>query len=306
MKIFWPYSLKLPSGSGTARVRTAARSEPACGSVRFIVPVHSPATIFGRYLRLSSSLPLSSIASIAPWVSIGHRSNAMFDACHISSTAAATSCGRPWPPNAGLFDRPFQPCSTNFQYASRNPGGVTTEPSSWRTEPRWSPGRLSGSSTSVANFPASSRIAATVSGSASVYPGSVATCGRPASSFMTNRISSSGARYVLTGVSLTRRQRGDECGQDLEQVADQAVVGDLEDRRLGVLVDRDDHLAVLHAGEVLDRAGDPDRDVEVGRDDLAGLPDLVVVRDEARVDGRARRAERGIEPVGERLEQLAE
>ena len=40
--------LVVPSPCGTARVRTAARSEPACGSVRFIVPVHLPATIFGR------------------------------------------------------------------------------------------------------------------------------------------------------------------------------------------------------------------------------------------------------------------
>ena len=42
-------------GLRTAFVRTAARSEPACGSVRFIVPVHSPATIFGRYVCLSAS-----------------------------------------------------------------------------------------------------------------------------------------------------------------------------------------------------------------------------------------------------------
>ena len=38
----------VPSPCGTARVRTAARSEPACGSVRFIVPVHSPVTMLGR------------------------------------------------------------------------------------------------------------------------------------------------------------------------------------------------------------------------------------------------------------------
>ena len=43
-------------GDGVACRRRAARpawcsaptSEPACGSVRFIVPVHSPVTIFGR------------------------------------------------------------------------------------------------------------------------------------------------------------------------------------------------------------------------------------------------------------------
>ena len=37
----------VPSGCGSARVRTSARSLPACGSVRFIVPVHSPEIIFG-------------------------------------------------------------------------------------------------------------------------------------------------------------------------------------------------------------------------------------------------------------------
>ena len=42
--------------------------------------------------------------------------------------------------------------------------------------------------------------------------------------------------------------------QRLIEVGDQAVVGDLEDRRLLVLVDRHDHLGVLHAGEMLDRA----------------------------------------------------
>ena len=85
----------MPSSCGTAFVRIAARSEPACGSVRFIVPVHSPATIFGRYACFSASEPLSSIASIAPAVSIGQSSKAMFDAFHISSTAAATRCGMP-------------------------------------------------------------------------------------------------------------------------------------------------------------------------------------------------------------------
>jgi hypothetical protein len=40
--------LVVPSGCGSARVRTSARSLPACGSVRFMVPVHCRSTIFGR------------------------------------------------------------------------------------------------------------------------------------------------------------------------------------------------------------------------------------------------------------------
>src|SRR6266540_6543678 len=36
----------------------------------------------------------------------------------------------------------------------------------------------------------------------------------------------------------------------LEQIGDQTVVGDLEDRRFLVLVDGDDDLGILHAGEM--------------------------------------------------------
>src|SRR5690349_2864318 len=71
---------------------------------------------------------------------------------------------------------------------------------------------------------------------------------------------------------------------DLEQVADEADVGDLEDRRFLVLVDRDDRLRILHSGEVLDGARDADRDIDFGGDDLAGLPDLIVVGGVAGID----------------------
>ena len=49
----------------------------------------------------------------------------------------------------------------------------------------------------------------------------------------------------------------------LEQVCDQTVIGDLEDRCLLVLIDRDDDLGILHTSEVLDRAGNTDCDVKV-------------------------------------------
>src|SRR6266436_8360922 len=82
-------------------------------------------------------------------------------------------------------------------------------------------------------------------------------------------------------------------GHDLEQIAHDAVIGHLEDRRFFVLVDRYDGLAVLHAGEMLDRAGNPDGYIEVGRHHLAGLADLIVVRDVARIDGGAAGAQAG-------------
>ena len=43
-----PTSAHVPSSAGTALARTAPTSEPAWGSVRFMVPVHSPVTIFLR------------------------------------------------------------------------------------------------------------------------------------------------------------------------------------------------------------------------------------------------------------------
>ena len=75
---------------------------------------------------------------------------------------------------------------------------------------------------------------------------------------------------------------------------DDAVVGDLEDRRLGVLVDRDDGARALHADEVLDRAGDAERDVELRRDGLArscrsGDPSAASRRRRSGATRRARR-----------------
>ena len=96
----------------------------------------------------------------------------------------------------------------------------------------------------------------------------------------------------------SRPPRADELGQlrhDLVQVADDAEVGELEDRRVRILVDRDDHARALHPDLVLDRARDPDRDVELRRDGLAGLADLRRVRVPAGVDDRARRRDRAAE-----------
>src|SRR5690606_17469034 len=51
---------------------------------------------------------------------------------------------------------------------------------------------------------------------------------------------------------------------------------------------------------MLDRTRDTDREIDLGRHDLAGLADLVVVGNIARVDRSAARAERSAELVGER------
>lgn len=45
--------------------------------------------------------------------------------------------------------------------------------------------------------------------------------------------------------------------QHLEQVSHQPIVGYLKDRRVFILVDGNNHARILHAGQMLDRAGNP-------------------------------------------------
>ena len=57
MKIFWPLMRQVPSAAGVAFDLISPRSEPACGSVRFMVPVHLPLTSLGRYFFFCASVP---------------------------------------------------------------------------------------------------------------------------------------------------------------------------------------------------------------------------------------------------------
>ena len=111
-----------------------------------------------------------------------------------------------------------------------------------------------------------------------------------------------GATDVMTGfdaeqLTLTRSFRFGP------QIADEANVRDLEDRRFLILVDRNDRLRILHSGKMLDRARDTDRDIDARSDDLARLPDLIVVGRITRVHRCARRADRGAQLVGKRIQQ---
>src|SRR5688500_15696936 len=82
--------------------------------------------------------------------------------------------------------------------------------------------------------------------------------------------------------------------EDLGDVTNQSVIGDLEDRRFGILVDGDDGLGAAHACEVLHGAADADGKVELRRDGFPGLSDLLTVRAPAGVDDGARRSERAV------------
>src|SRR5215468_3094089 len=89
---------------------------------------------------------------------------------------------------------------------------------------------------------------------------------------------------------------------DLEQVAHDPIVRDLEDGRLGVLVHGHDHLGGPHAGQVLDGPGDAEAEVELGRDGATGLADLEAVRSPPSVHRRPRGAHRRPQHPAEVLE----
>src|SRR5579864_6013978 len=93
---------------------------------------------------------------------------------------------------------------------------------------------------------------------------------------------SASVRSVLLGFDRSRERR-----HYLERVTHHTEVRHLHDRRLGVLVDGDDHLGSLHANGVLHRAGDADGDVDARPHRLAGLADLHRIRHPTRVDHRA-------------------
>src|SRR3954454_23282806 len=95
-----------------------------------------------------------------------------------------------------------------------------------------------------------------------------------------------------------------ELRDDLVQVADDAEIGELEDRGVAVLVDRDDRPRALHADLVLDRAGDSDGDVELRRHALPRLADLCRVRVPAGVDDGTRRRNRTAKRLRELFDQL--
>jgi hypothetical protein len=56
-KILLPVILYVPSACGSALVRSMPRSVPQCGSVKHMVPVHSPLVSLGKYRAFCSGVP---------------------------------------------------------------------------------------------------------------------------------------------------------------------------------------------------------------------------------------------------------
>src|ERR671936_1256625 len=82
-------------------------------------------------------------------------------------------------------------------------------------------------------------------------------------------VSSSFMSLLQELLELLRQRR-----HHLEEVADDAVVGDLEDRRFRILVDGHDDLRRPHPGQMLDGAGNAEAEIELGRDCPPRLAEL--------------------------------
>ena len=78
----------MPSSCLVAFVEILLRSEPDCGSLKFIVPVQLPATKSGRYISFCPWFAWKLIPDIAPILNPGPRTNAIFAVQRISRIAA--------------------------------------------------------------------------------------------------------------------------------------------------------------------------------------------------------------------------
>src|SRR3954471_16930069 len=99
-------------------------------------------------------------------------------------------------------------------------------------------------------------------------------------------------------------QRCNERRNNFKQVARDTIVGDLEDRCFGILVDSDNRARAFHADEMLNGAGDAKRDVQLRRDGLARAADLPIHRQPAGITDRTRGGNLGAERLGKVLGNL--
>src|SRR6476661_18560 len=194
---------------------------------------------------------------------------------------------------------------------------VRAEGSTLAPESRWAPGTLPFSITATGTSPSFSVSSGSSSSSCMILLAQASPAGPPPTIAMPTSMRSSSASVggpitsagsngggnslgevgiACSSAALLGLDRLGQLGDDLVQVAHHAEIRELENRRVLILVDREDVLRALHPDLVLDRAGDAGGQVELRRDRLAGLTDLGRVGIPAGVDhgtgGRNRAAHR--------------
>ena len=79
-------------------VVTCARSEPHWGSVKHMVPVHSPEIRGGKYFSFSSVVQWDRMVLMAPLLRPGYMVHVQLAVAAISVDIRAREYGMPWPP----------------------------------------------------------------------------------------------------------------------------------------------------------------------------------------------------------------
>src|SRR5437588_2406393 len=77
-------------------------------------------------------------------------------------------------------------------------------------------------------------------------------------------------------------------GQNFEEIADDSVIGNVEDWCFGILINGHDGLGVLHSNQMLNRSGDAHGDVEFRSHSLTGRADLTIDRQPLCIADRSR------------------
>ena len=82
-----------------------------------------------------------------------------------------------------------------------------------------------------------------------------------------------------------------ELWDNLKQITDQSIIGNLEDGTILVFVDGHDCSRVFHAGYMLNGTADSDSDLQIWSHNFTSLPDLKIVSCVARIHGRSTSAD---------------
>lgn len=99
---------------------------------------------------------------------------------------------------------------------------------------------------------------------------------------------------LLFNLSLSSLEFFSKLRDDLKQVVHDAVVSDLEYGSLGVLIDGDNYLRVLHASEVLYGAADAHGEVQIRGHDFTRLAHLHIIGHVSGVNGGPRGSDRTV------------
>src|SRR5260370_7824589 len=91
---------------------------------------------------------------------------------------------------------------------------------------------------------------------------------------------------------------------DVEQISDDCIIRNLEDRRLGIFVNRDDAPGTLHTNNMLDGPRDSERQIQLRSDRLSRRSDLPVHAQPSVVADRTRRRELTAQRIRQLLRPL--